>query len=849
MEKKESKEINILKSETNKECKKLFIEDKQNIENYFSKTEYDTNLKYTSTDENKKYIVIEPLELDANKENNKFLHNINIINKNRFFKNKIDSKIKNISKTEKEYQTYKLNKAIDTINLKLDSSINNKVKRIRINRNNKNLLNSDNENNSIISNKFNDKNNLSIKKEQNSIDTSFINRKICIYSNRNRSKLRVSLNNNTDFKKNINLNIYHNIKQNKKSVYSSLKIKSKSITPKISYFPSSNIYNKSNKSKIKKRYNSVQAVSPKNESLKVNKKINKSIIGNNKIIKKSFSFKKNQNQNLNDINNNSFINNKNKNFLSSKEQIIEEKINDLNIEAIKFREERDKINKLKIEYEKLQTQLFKDIDVFSKKKEEFEKFRQNEINNINKERKNLLIDNKNIINIKNQNKSLEIEIKKNEETISQLKNQINDLQSIIKSKDNEIKNLQKMINDKNLYKKVTSMNKIKEIKIGNENNNSFGKINKKNSVKIFNNSEKGDIFNSNTYLAKKFDLLKNNKKNISISNNNSILTQKNSSNFFKNIKKYNKENNIEDINKTIVNNSNQIDNNSSYNMKIKSDLDYNTKFNHSKIESIKTMKNTYFLNKDFTIKNYQNKIDIYNKNSINPIQNKLKKNLKNSIKIDFINKKINKKDYKANHSYSKANMDPLKKNNNNHYITEEIKNGPNNDNDDNKLNMTNNNYDFVIPEKYIQIEKNTCNKIIKILNINENNIAIYSNNKKEITYPDGMKQIIYDDNHQIIYYKNGNIKQIFNNGKIVLYDNINKKVETSYENGIKIIKDKNGNIERFLNNNKENINNNTINDSNLNIISNENENNNEVNKKMGREYIYNKYKTFKKNKS
>ena len=406
-----------------------------------------------------------------------------------------------------------------------------------------------------------------------------------------------------------------------------------------------------------------------------------------------------------------------------------------------------------------------------------------------------------------------------------------------------------MINDKNLYKKVTSMNKIKEIKIGNENNNSFGKINKKNSVKIFNNSEKGDIFNSNTYLAKKFDLLKNNKKNISISNNNSILTQKNSSNFFKNIKKYNKENNIEDINKTIVNNSNQIDNNSSYNMKIKSDLDYNTKFNHSKIESIKTMKNTYFLNKDFTIKNYQNKIDIYNKNSINPIQNKLKKNLKNSIKIDFINKKINKKDYKANHSYSKANMDPLKKNNNNHYITEEIKNGPNNDNDDNKLNMTNNNYDFVIPEKYIQIEKNTCNKIIKILNINENNIAIYSNNKKEITYPDGMKQIIYDDNHQIIYYKNGNIKQIFNNGKIVLYDNINKKVETSYENGIKIIKDKNGNIERFLNNNKENINNNTINDSNLNIISNENENNNEVNKKMGREYIYNKYKTFKKNKS
>jgi len=60
----------------------------------------------------------------------------------------------------------------------------------------------------------------------------------------------------------------------------------------------------------------------------------------------------------------------------------------------------------------LQTKLLKDIEDFVKKKEEFEKFKQNEINNLNKERKNMLLDNKYISNERNQNKSLESEIKK-----------------------------------------------------------------------------------------------------------------------------------------------------------------------------------------------------------------------------------------------------------------------------------------------------------------------------------------------------------------------------------------------------------------------------------------------------
>ena len=182
------------------------------------------------------------------------------------------------------------------------------------------------------------------------------------------------------------------------------------------------------------------------------------------------------------------------------------------------------------------------------------------------------------------------------------------------------------------------------------------------------------------------------------------------------------------------------------------------------------------------------------------------------IKNDFINKKINRKNYKTNTSYSKSDIDMMM-NNDNISIIPHLKDsiineyGTNNDSETNSQNIQNMNYDFVIPEKYIQIDKNN-NKIVNLLNINGNNITIYTNNKKEITYPDGKRQIIYNDNHQIIYYKNGNIKQIFNNGKTVFYDCKEEKVETSYENGIKIVKYKNGKLERFYKDNKENLNNN-----------------------------------------
>ena len=551
---------------------------------------------------------------------------------------------------------------------------------------------------------------------------------------------------------------------------------------------------------------------------------------------------------------------KNNNKISAKSQMMEEKIKELEFETFKFREERNKVNELKLQYEKLQSKLFNDIEDFSKKKEEFEKFKQNEINNINKERKNMFIYNKFINNLKNQNKSLEVEIKKNEEEISQLKMKIEELKLIIKNKDVEIKNLQKILNDKNSCKKIPPVQKLKDIENDNENINTLGNLNKKNnSVKIFNNVEKNySLCNPKALKVKKINITNNNKnKNIILSNNNSIIEQKDSSHIFKKYKFNNKENNNDEskisINSNKINNKSLIynpgfkrkinmDNCSCYSMNIRQDSDYNSNIfsniNNSKIEPIK---NSTLNNNNYTIKNYQNKnktLSIKN-NFIYPIQCKLKKNSSKKI-YEFINKKINKKNYKTNISDNeKINKESLDINEDIQSIQSELATS------NNQENNNNNNYDFIIPEKYI--EKNNNNQIVKILNLNGNNIAFYSNNKKEITYPDGKKQVIFDDNHQIIYYNNGDIKQIFNNGKTVFFNFNDGKVETLYENGIKIVKYKNGRMERFFNEfneDKENLHNNIISQSNFNSINNDDKIKNEFNKKLSKKYIYhNKCKT------
>ena len=77
-----------------------------------------------------------------------------------------------------------------------------------------------------------------------------------------------------------------------------------------------------------------------------------------------------------------------------------------------------------------------DLYQFGQKRDEFEKYRKNEINKIKNDKKNNFIESKNLKDIKNQNQALILKTKKDKEIIDNLKSKISELQSIIKQKEN-----------------------------------------------------------------------------------------------------------------------------------------------------------------------------------------------------------------------------------------------------------------------------------------------------------------------------------------------------------------------------------------------------------------------------
>ena len=129
------------------------------------------------------------------------------------------------------------------------------------------------------------------------------------------------------------------------------------------------------------------------------------------------------------------------NKIDEKEQLLNQKIKELNKEIVKFKEERNKVSKIKIEYEKSMSKLNNDLYQFSQKRNEFEKYRKNELAKIKNDKKNIISESKNIKDIKNQNQTLILKAKKDKELIDNLKTKINELQSIIKQKENINSNL------------------------------------------------------------------------------------------------------------------------------------------------------------------------------------------------------------------------------------------------------------------------------------------------------------------------------------------------------------------------------------------------------------------------
>ena len=748
----------------------LFVQKKNNKRKNISKTYYSKDSSQNYSIENKRENKNSSMEIGfkAEKENIYSLSSRLNSTKNINKKNKL---IKN------EYN-YEICHTDCNCKVKLNSlnASHKKMESIKINKKIKIFTNFEPENKSLIlcKNNYIQKPLLfkTFRKSINTIDNNYIKRKIFVYSLKNKEKSKMtSKNNSINF--NNNSNNFNIIKNIRKKIYSSLK--RKSITPRKNNLISSVNDTKPSKISIKKRYKSVQ-----HDSIKIENKLNinthnrkynilEDSIHNTNIIKKN-----SLNNNAKNHNISSFIcyDDKNKNIISSREQVIEDKIKELNNEALKFKEERQKVKDIKNEYEKLQKKLFENIDDFTKKKEEFEKYKQNEINNLNKERKNMLLDNKFIMTTKMQNKSLELEVKKNEEIIAQLKNQINELLLIIKNKDTEIKNLQKIINDKNLVKKENSIQNKKEKNNGSD-NNSLVNINKKEKrTKVLNNSENNN--NSKYFKIKKIN---KNTKDFSLLFNNNLLEQRNSNkiknNDHKNKELYYSHVIFDDQNKSSnnisysFNNSNKINgkssevfnsnfeqdsnynNNNNFNKniisKLKISINTNSKKIFSKIDSNKSFNNSSII-KNNTIENYQNK-DLHS----NQIHFKVNKNLRSSLKVKatLINNKINDKN---NHPIA----------NNTNLDNNSVKNSFNLKKIDKNNDLERNNYDFIIPEKYIEINKNN-NEIPEALNANKNdNTTFYHNN-------DGNFEISYNDGTSIMKYKEGKIERFSNDNK----ENIN----------------------------------------------------------------------------
>ena len=498
------------------------------------------------------------------------------------------------------------------------------------------------------------------------------------------------------------------------------------------------------------------------------------------------------------------------NIKDNKEQIIEERIKELNNETIKFREETDKIIKIKNEYEKLHEKLIKDIDNFNIKKDEFEKYKLEELNKINEEKKNIDSYSNIITNLKLENQSLNISNKKDKEMINHLKDYINQLKLLIKKKDEEIKLLSKNNNINNYI-----INSYRTI--GNSKEEKMIKNNKENKNKTFRNSILSNNFieklegrhttNLSCSKIKKNNEYKN--RNISGARNSHKINESNS---LININDYSK---IEK--KQGRNYKNTEDNCKDFKL---SSFSYNsqTKLNISKNQKIKLNIIPKKIYKEKKIKNNEHKKLTTDNINIKSVASSNKDNNNNNSKNLNYNPYTNIKNIKKVKEFSKTSSNFLKPiqiqiNNNKEYnnnisndklLEQNINFNIKDIIDKMKLNkdyqyelkkpLDKNEYDFVIPEKYIKNNYKLC----KREKIDNKEIYIYTNNKKEIKFQSGLKKVIYDDGFELIYFQNGDIKQNHPNGKSVYFFKDSNTVQTSYLNGIQIFKFYNGQIEKHF---------------------------------------------------
>ena len=504
----------------------------------------------------------------------------------------------------------------------------------------------------------------------------------------------------------------------------------------------------------------------------------------------------------------------NENSKNNKELIIEEKIKELNAETIKFREERDKVMKLKTEYEKLHEQLMKDIESFKEKKEIFEKFRTEELNKIKEEKKNLAAQSKLFNNIKMEKQSLSISNKNDKEIINNLRNYITQLKSIIKKKEEEIKLLSQKNNNANNISNYC-INSYKSLKPYKDENSTKNKLNEnknksyRNSlfIKNINNNvdkcEKGYMTNHSCSKIKyKLNNDKMNKSNSVIDINENIKINDKKGRNYVNSEENNKDYKLNSFSGNMFNSQIKI-NTSTNGKRQKIKLNLMPKNIHEIKEKEKEKKTKNFKHKKLNSTNFdiKKRIGKYKdeKNNSKNLNNSTYENI-NCIKdfsktsSNFTRQKHKKNTKEENINFKDKILENLNQKRRS-ISNEKLKLKLSNDyKDELDKPLNKEEYEFIIPEKYTKLNYQLIQKNI----IEDKEICIYTNNKRVITFPSGLKKEIYNDGFQLVYFINGDMKQNDPDGKSKYFFKDANTVQTTYPNGIQVFKFYNGQIEKHF---------------------------------------------------
>ncbi|MCQ2818891.1 MAG: hypothetical protein MJ252_16620 [archaeon] len=156
----------------------------------------------------------------------------------------------------------------------------------------------------------------------------------------------------------------------------------------------------------------------------------------------------------------------NKNDLSesgkTKEEILDRKIKQFHNEIVKVKEEKQRVSKLIADNEKIQNKLNDEMTKLNLKKEEFERYKEEEMKKIQKEKKNAINDTKQIKALQTQIQTLNQQAKKDKDTIENLKIQLNKAQNDANQKETA----NKAAIDK-LKKKIEELSKKAPVVINN----------------------------------------------------------------------------------------------------------------------------------------------------------------------------------------------------------------------------------------------------------------------------------------------------------------------------------------------------------------------------------------------